>query len=423
MIESFSSLDIARRTGLAIAMALFMGLAFEGVYKREERSSPGGIRTFPMLTVLGAVLFLLDPKSLWPYLLGLAALAIWLHAYVPPAARNETARPGLMVPAANLLAYSLGPVALTQPVWMVVAVAVAAVLLLESREALHRLVSKVPSEEVFTLGKFLILVGVVLPLLPDRPIVSWTPITPFKAWLALVAISTLSYASYLVQRYVPSRSGALLPALIGGAYSSTATTVALARERRTRASGAGDLETGIVLATAVMYLRIDIVVAVFNRSLAVALLPTLALLLALAVVLGGWQWITHKPDASLPARGLAAANPLQLGVAATFTALFVVLAVASTWAGRTYGEGGIFALAAITGLTDVDPFVLNLAQGSAADLSMHALVAAVLIAASSNNVLKAFYAMIFGGWRKCLRPSLVLLALAAVGFGLALHYA
>jgi uncharacterized membrane protein (DUF4010 family) len=422
MVEPFSSLDVARRTGLAIAMALFMGLAFEGVYKHEERTSPGGIRTFPTLAMLGTALYLIEPKSLTPYLLGLAAVAAWLYAYVRSPPLEPGAKPGLMVPAANLLAYAFGALALTQPAWIVVGVAVAAVLLLEGRESLHRLVSKVPSDEVFTLGKFLILVGVVLPLLPNRPIVSWTPITPFHAWLALVAISSLSYSSYLMQRYVPSKSAILVPALLGGAYSSTAATVALARARGTSALGGRDLETGIVLATAVMYLRIDAIIAVFNGDLAVALLPSLAVLFALAGIIAAWQWLAHAPSASSPKATLASKNPLQLGVAALFAGLFILLAVASTWVGATYGQRGIYTLAAVTGFTDIDPFVLSLAQGSVAGMSVRGLGAAVLIAASSNNVLKACYALVFGGLRSCLRPALALLALAAIGVALALIY-
>ena len=232
MQQVIQPLDQVGHMGLAVAMAIVLGLAFEGVYKREEHSSPGGIRTFPMLTVVGIALYLLEPNFLVPYVAGLAAVGIWLYAHIRGEPVRDTPRPGLMVPAANLLAYALGPVALTQPSWIVVATAVAAVLLLESREALHQLVLKIPSNEVFTLSKFLILVGIVLPLVPDHPIASWTPITPFKAWLALVAISSLSYASYLLQRYLPSRSGSLWSAVLGGAYSSTATTVALARQQR-----------------------------------------------------------------------------------------------------------------------------------------------------------------------------------------------
>lgn len=421
----------AGRMGLALAMAVVLGLAFEGVYKREERTSPGGIRTFPTLTVLGLVLYSLDTRSLVPYVAGLVAVALWLYAHIrnapgPREPDGDVPRPGLMVPATNLLAYTFGPAALTQPPWVVVAAAVATVLLLESRGSMHRIAQQVPADEVFTLGNFLILTGVILPLLPDRPISAWTPITPFKAWLALVAVSSLSYGSYLLQRFVPTRLGALWPAVLGGAYSSTATTVALAREQGRLGALAAtrpDLGVGIVLATAVMYLRIDAVTALFNPPLALLLLPALAICFAAAAAIAAWRWLRRQRGPAPAAARLPAANPLQLGAAFTFAALFVILAVASAWVSREYGERGIYWLAAVTGLTDIDPFVLNLSQGGVAGMSLRAVAAAILVAASSNNVLKACYALAFGGRRAARPAALALLVLAAVGAGFALLYA
>ena len=424
-------LATAGRMGLAVAMAIVLGLAFEGIYKREERTSPGGIRTFPLLTVLGIVLYTLEPKYLLPYVAGLAAIALWLYGHIrgepaPGEPAGDLPRPGLMVPATNLLAYTFGPAALTQPAWVVVAVAVAAVLLLESRNALHRLAQQVSSDEIFTLGKFLILAGVILPLLPDPPVSQWTPITPFKAALALVAVSSLSYGSYLLQRYAPARVGTLWPAILGGAYSSTAATVALAREQGRLgplAAARPDLGIGIVVATAIMYVRIDAVVAFFNPGLALLLAPPMAACFALAAAISGWRWVKRPRGAVPQPAKLPAANPLQLGAAVTFAALFVILAIASAWVSRTFGSRGIYSLATITGFTDIDPFVLSLAQGGVAGMSLPGVAAAILIAASSNNVLKGCYALAFGGRRAAWPAASALFLLAAAGVGLALIYA
>src|SRR5471032_1622028 len=115
MPDKLAAIDEAGRLGLAIAMAVFMGLAFEGVYKREQHTSPGGIRTFPMLAALGSMLFLLDARSLLPFIAGLAAVAIWLYAHIQRANGAYSERASLVIPTANLLAYTFGPVALTQP--------------------------------------------------------------------------------------------------------------------------------------------------------------------------------------------------------------------------------------------------------------------------------------------------------------------
>jgi len=421
MADAQGPIELAGRLGLAVAMAVFMGLAFEGVYKREEHSSPGGIRTFPLLALLGAMLFLLDSKSMLPFMVGLGAVAAWMFAHIRAAANAGSEQRSLIIPTANLLAYTFGPAALTQAPWIVVAAAVMAVLLLAGREALHRLVQQVAPDEVFTLGKFLILVGIVLPLVPDHPLVDWTPITPFKIWLALVAISTLSYASYLLQRYLPTKSGALLPAVLGGVYSSTATTVTLARRQRDAGAAQADLTVGIVLATAVMYLRVVAVVAIFNLQLARLLLPALGGLFVVGVAVASWQW-RHR-NRTLPSANtkVPAINPLQLGTAATFALLFVVVALAASWVRMRFGQSGVYVLAAITGTTDINPFVLSLAQGGVTDMAPPALAIAILIAVASNNAVNGVYALIFGA-HACKRPALVLFGMATLGALIALLY-
>ena len=123
-------------------------------------------------------------------------------------------------------------------------------------------------------------------------------------------------------------------------------------------------ETGIVLATAVMYLRLLIIISVFNRPLALALAPPLLVLSALGLAMAlGWYWIGGRRNGRCRRRPRHPANPLELGTAATFAVLFVVISIASAWATQRFGSAGIYALAAIVGVSDIDPFVLNLAQG------------------------------------------------------------
>jgi uncharacterized membrane protein (DUF4010 family) len=419
MLAGMEPIELAGRLGLALAMAIFIGLAFEEIYKRDAPSNPGGIRTFPMLALLGSMLFLLEPKSMLAFIVGMPGVAAWLYARIRAAPADQIDPSSLVIPTANLLAYSLGPIAITQPPWVIVAASVTAVLLLEGREALHALVRTVPREEVFTLGKFLILVGLILPLVPNHPVVSWTPITPFQAWLALVAISTLSYISYLLQRYVP-KTGSLLPAVLGGIYSSTATTVALARQQKQSGVPDSRLSAGIVTATSIMYLRIGIVVAIFDAQLALLLLPALMGLFLAGAVLAAFEW--NRRSTSAPSAALPATNPLQLPTAVTFAVMFVIITLASAWVRARYGQTGVLGLAAIAGATDVDPFVLSLAQGSVTGMTPHALAAAILIAAASNNALKALYAVLFGSLKACGRPAVLLLALAILGIAVAAGY-
>jgi uncharacterized membrane protein (DUF4010 family) len=407
---------------LLLGLSFFFGLAFEEFFRRSGEARPGGVRTFPLLAMTGGALYLLDSTRLLPLAAGLLVLGAWLLLYYRDrlSSVDATGAPdaGLIVPLANVLAYLLGPILLAEPPWVGVGITVAAVLLLTGRERLHDFARRLELREIVTAGEFLILTGLVLPLLPDRPVTSLTSITPYKAWLALLAVCTISYASYLLQRYVAPKGGDLWVAALGGLYSSTATTVVLARRAGADPAAASRAQAGIILATALMYPRILVVIGVFNVNLALGLAPPLLALAVVGLALAAWQYrragASHgAAEAQLPR------NPLELNAAALFAVLFVVVSVLSSWVKSRFGEAGIDVLAAVVGVTDIDPFVLSIAQGVAAPLSVAGAATAVLIAAASNNLLKAGYAAAFAGVRASLPAAGALVFLALCGLGLA----
>jgi uncharacterized membrane protein (DUF4010 family) len=272
-------------------------------------------------------------------------------------------------------------------------------------------------KQIVTAGEFLILTGIVLPLLPNHPVTDLTAITPRQVWLALVVVCSFSYASYLAQRYWKPAASGLWMAALGGMYSSTATTVVLARQAQADPALKRQAQAGITLATAIMYLRLLAVVMIFNMALArVLALPLVGLSLAGFVICALQYWrggTDPAPQAAMPAAQHG--NPLELGAAAIFAVLFVVVSVVSAVAKSQFGVSGIYGLAAIVGVTDIDPFVLNLAQGGISGIANSAIAAAILIAASSNNILKAIYAASFAGGRATVPSAVALVALAAAG--------
>lgn len=381
---------------LLLGLGFFFGLAFEEFHARTNQKRPGGIRSFPLLALAGGLLYRLDPTRLLPLTAGLLALSAWLTCYywrhLGETDAEGLPNVGLMVPICNVLAYLLGPVALAEPPWVPVGATVAAVLLLTSREELHGFARRIELAEIINAGRFLLLTGFALPLLPNTPVTDLTPITPYQVWLAIVAVCTVSYASYLLQRYVAPPGAGLWVAFLGGLYSSTATTLVLARRTQEQPAAKSQFEAGIVLATGVMYLRLLIIILVFNQGLAFALLPPLLVLAALGIALAlAWYWIGGR-QRSPQALSNNLANPLALGTAATFGVLFVAISIATAWASHWFGSTGMYVLAAIVGVSDIDPFVLNLAQSETAT-SLGA--AAILVATSSNNLVKAVYALIY----------------------------
>ena len=411
-----------------LGLSFFLGLAWEEYLGSGRLKPPGGVRTFPLLAFAGALLYALAPEPPLLYLGGLAVLGAWLSIWYWQSLAQQRAEPEpgeepdtrlngtIMAPLGNVIAYLLGAVVLTEPLWVAVAMAVAAVLLASAREKLHAFSDRMGGE-LFTLAKFLIIIGVVLPLVSNEPVTALTPITPYQVWLAVVVVSTLSYASYLLQRYIAPRRGLLYSAALGGLYSSTAITVLLSRQARIAKTRLDRLHAALVLSTAVMFLRILVVVAIFNLTLAKTLAPAIALLLIGLGVAALLLWrhdrtARHGSEEDV----LPPVNPLELQTALIFALLFVVLSLAVGWARTEFGEGSLFVIAALAGVTDVDPLVLNVAQGAA---PLHFAAAAILIAAASNNVLKGGYMLIFAGRRAGLVPALALLLLAGIGLAAA----
>lgn len=411
--------------GLLLGLSFFLGLAFEDVFAHAGTTRPGGIRTFPMLALAGGMLYLLDPIRLVAFTGGLVLLGAWLLVFYREhiRERDEHGQPnvGLMVLLLNVHAYLLGALALALPHWVAVGTTVVAVLLLTGREQLHELARRVEMKELVTAGEFLILTGLILPLLPTEPVTRLTSITPRQAWLALVVVCTLSYVSYLAQRYLAVAASGLWMAALGGLYSSTATTVVLARQAKADASMRIHAQAGITLATGVMYVRILVIVAVFNLTLARHLAIPLLSLSGGALLICAFQCRLRQPLPKDP-EGLAISqNPLELGVATIFAVLFVLTSLLSTWVAGAFGIAGVYSLAAIIGVTDIDPFVLNLAQGGTSGVPDGAIAAAILIATSSNNLLKAVYAVSFARGRATAPSAAALVALALGGIALAIH--
>jgi uncharacterized membrane protein (DUF4010 family) len=409
---------------LLIGLSFFLGLAFEDFFAQAPMRRPGGVRTFPMLALAGGLLYLLDPTHLIAFTTGLLLLGFWLTLYYREHIREHDdpgeSGVGLVIVLLNVHAYLLGAVALALPNWVAIATTVGAVLLLTNRDRLHALARRVEMKEIITAGEFLILTGIILPLLPAEPVTHFTDITPRQVWLALVVVCSLSYASYLAQRYWTPAAGGLWTAALGGLYSSTATTIVLAQQAKADAAMRPRAQAGITLATALMYLRILAIIAVFNLELARRVMIPLVALSALGLVFCALQTWLSKPPEKAEQVSVASSNPLAIGSAAIFAALFVAVSLLSHWVVNDFGINGVYTLAAVIGFADIDPFVLNLAQGGTS-VPTEAIASAILIASSSNNVLKACYAALFGGGLRAALPSVAtLVILAAAGVAVAL---
>ncbi len=380
-------------------LSFVLGLELHS-YRRtqDEGIGFGTTRTLTLIGVAGFMLWLLDgssPRGL--YITGLGALTVWLAMDL---ARHSAAREeggGALLPSViALIAFALGPLVLTQPDWLVAALLIVAILMLAEKPLIRRLSDAMPMSEGVTLVKFFILAGLVLPLLPNTPIPGLVDITYSKVWTAVVLISTISYAGYLAHAYLIPNAGTLLTGVLGGIYSSTAATVVLAQQARTDMGIAAQAPAATVLATAMMYVRLWILIALLGHwSAALHLALPFTLLLGGSLGVTWWLWQRGRrqaPNATKTTLVAHNANPLNLPVAFLFAGLFVAFAAITTFVTQHFGATGLHILSFLVGFTDIDPFVLSLLAGHF-QVSETAVTTAVLIATGSNNLLKAGYAL------------------------------
>jgi len=277
--------------------------------------------------------------------------------------------------------------------WIAGTITVVSLFLLELKGVLEGLSKRLAPHEILTFTKFLALTAVILPTLPNTPFTQFG-LNPFKTWLLVVAVSGISYGSYVLLALTRQGSGVLLSGVLGGAYSSTATTVALAKKASLQRA-AHLFSGGILVASAMMYVRLIILLMLFNR----ALLHKLAFpLLVLGCVAGitGWLWSHREQKTPAESGGeFQPRNPLELRSAFLFAVLFLAVLVISRLAMTHFGNTGMYGLAGLVGLIDVDAFILGMTQ-SAGALTPGTLAAkGILIAVASNNVAKGFYAYAF----------------------------
>ena len=397
---------------LVLALSLLVGSEREERKAGGERIAFGGVRTFPLIGLIGYSLALLGNGQLLPLTLGLVVVAGFLFlSYWHKLTCSDGA--GVTTEVSALTIYIVGGLVYQGHFWIATTLSVASALLLELKETLEGLTKRIAAEEIFTFTKFLLLTAVILPILPNKAFGPFQ-INPFKTWLVVAAVSTVSYGSYVLQKLTKSQGGVLLTAILGGAYSSTVTTVALAK-RASRENQPHLFSGAILMASGVMYLRLTILLGLFNRSLLVKLAPSF-LALALLVLATGWIW-SRRPDASSEAikREFEPANPLELRAALLFAALFLAILVATRLTVLYLGRAGVYALAAIMGLTDVDPFIMGMTQATPTLTPLALAAAGILIAAASNNLVKGIYAYTMADRKTGTQGLCLLLGLAALG--------
>jgi uncharacterized membrane protein (DUF4010 family) len=304
---------------------------------------------------------------------------------------------GVTTVVAAMVAFALGALAVMGDITAAAAAGVAAALLLALKSALHGWLKRLTWEELRAGLILAAMTVILLPLLPDRELVAWFPVNPREIWLLTILIAALSFAGYVAIRLAGPSLGVLLSGLAGGLVSSTAVTLNMARLAREHPERGKLFAAAIMLASAVMMLRVLVIVGLINtpllRVLAAPLLLAVLAQAGVAGLLGNWA----RDDTHTAEQPLALKNPFDLNVVLEFGAILAIIMALTKGVAAWAGSEGTYALAAVSGLLDVDAISLSLARLAPGGLDARSAGVAILVAVTANSAAKVVLGSTAGG--------------------------
>jgi uncharacterized membrane protein (DUF4010 family) len=376
----------------SLAVGLLIGLERE-----RNPSAKAGLRTFALVAMFGTLSALLSTKLDTPWLLiaGLLAVAgMIIAAYHNKPA--EAGDPGTTTVIALLLCYGLGAMIWYGLAKLAVMLAIAVTSLLYFKPELRGMSQRLTRGDLVAVLQFAVLTFIVLPILPDQNYGPYNAFNPHQAWLMVVLISGISLAGYTALHVVGARYGAPLLGFLGGLVSSTATTLLYAKNSKSNPAMSQLAASVIVIASMVVLLRLLVLSAVVAYGAVPGLIPVLAggFMFGLVVALYNWRKTINATKLNIP----ETANPAELRTALSFGLLYVVVLLGAAWMQDFAGSRGLYAVALVSGLTDVDAITLSsLRLFNLGQLNEHQAVTSITLAFIANLTFKFGMVIIIGG--------------------------
>jgi uncharacterized membrane protein (DUF4010 family) len=389
--------DLFRRLAVALAIGLLVGLE-RGWQTRTENDHQrtAGLRTFALTGLMGGICGLLSVASS-PMVLaaGLLALtgALASFSYLEASAENNFSVTGVV---AGMLTFLLGAYAVLGNETVAVAAAVAMAILLALRETLHTWVRNLTWPEMRSVLMLLAMSFLLLPILPNRTIDPWSVLNPAEIWLLAVLIAAISFAGYVAIRILGDRKGVAVAAVAGGLTSSTATTLSFARLARDHPESSKLLAGGVLLAGATMLARILVLAGLIKPALLAHLLWPVAAA-GLVLLTSAAFLLRAEASGTTQQSALQLRNPFDLGTVLKLAGLIAVIMVVAKVMADQASTAGLYLLAAISGIADVDALTLSMARFAGAQVGLVDAGNAILVAAGVNTLVKAAMAATVGG--------------------------
>jgi uncharacterized membrane protein (DUF4010 family) len=376
---------IQLRFVVAVALGFLIGLERQSSSMERETRVFSGLRTFSLISILGFACAVMYERGV-PTLLPLGLFSIAVFAAMEYYAKQLDGRVGWTTEVAAVLTFVIGALCVIEDVWLPMAIAIVTAILLSEKAELEEQVEKLQKVELLAILRFLLVSLIIYPVLPDQKYTRFE-IIPTDVWKIVIMVSGVGFFGYFLGRRYGSRAGLWLSGLLGGIVSSTFVTVAMGRIAQKDAGSAREALRASLIASSVMYVRILALVSVVNSAFFDALAWKMAVLTAAGAVICLSVRTEKRDMTDRPATTLQ--NPFEIKPALLFAALFVALSVITKLVREKFGSMGFLALAAVVGVTDIDPFLLSVAHDNA-DITPD-IVRGMLLAMMSNTLIKGIY--------------------------------
>jgi uncharacterized membrane protein (DUF4010 family) len=407
--------ELVTRFAIALVIGVLIGLEREYARLKEEVKAFAGVRTFPLIALLGCSAALTsDLADTWAF--ATIALLVGVLIAIGYAIDASQGRVGMTSEIAAVVVFVCGALAYWNYLELAAALAVVTFGFLTLKPQLHRLAQRISSEDLYATLKFAAISLVVLPVLPNQTYgpPPFDAFNPYKTWLMVVFISGISFLGYVLIKVVGPRRGIGLTGLLGGLASSTAVTLSFSERSQDHPELARPLALAITLAWTVMFGRVVVEVAVLNQALLQAVWMPMAAGMAAGLVFCVYYYFAQHTDEESDVK---VTNPFELGPAVKFGVLYAVILLVAKVAQYYFQDAGIYVASALAGLADVDAITLSMAElaGAEGGVSVATGARAVVLATISNTIVKGGIALTAGALtlRRALLPPLILMLITA----------
>lgn len=385
--------DFLLRLTVSLGVGFVIGLEREHAGIRDKHSFFAGIRTFTIVSLLGFLSGIIAGfLGIWIVYLSFAGLLLLVAvSYFISSQKGDV---GTTTEFALIASFLLGLLTLLGYIQIVLAVTVIILTLLSLKFEMKTIAEMTTKEEIFAFLKFAVLVALILPFLPDRTIDPYKVFNPREVMLVIILTSGLNFGGYLLIKFLGARRGILLTGIAGGFISSTIITWTFSKRSREKAVLSKSYSSAILFASAIMPLRVILLIYIFNSTLLAELAAALILLVAAGFAYAFFLMRKNSPavaeDQVLPG------NPLDLIEALKFGGLFTLILYFVHFAVVYFGSRGVIAASLISGLSDVDAITISLAKMRDASVSPLIVSGSILLATLSNTVVKLGIALTLG---------------------------